>query len=122
MSGPKMKGSISRPNVAQMNNPRIRRSSITGNVLQSGNMSSKQAGSWDLDRIVKALRTRIELLLARQASNPSQRLLVALAGVPGAGKTAVTSALLRDLSTREIDGVVVVPMVQHMLLQSDSTS
>lgn len=77
---------------------------------------------WGLDRIVETLRTRVERLLARQASEPSRRILIALAGVPGAGKTTVTSALMRDLSRRRVDGVVVVPMVQHMLLPTCATS
>lgn len=106
---------------ADCSDPRVRSLSITGNVLQSGNMSG-QAESWDLDTIVETLRTRVEHFLARQASEPSRRILIALAGVPGAGKTTITSALLRDLSRRGIDGVVVVPMVQHMLLQPRATS
>lgn len=81
-----------------------------------------QVASWDLDKIVETLRARVEHLLARQAADPSRRILIALAGVPGAGKTTVTSALLRDFAKRGMDSVVVVPMVQHTLLQPRSTS
>ncbi|XP_014554009.1 hypothetical protein COCVIDRAFT_40035 [Bipolaris victoriae FI3] len=53
---------------------------------------------------------RTEKLLARQASNPSQRMLVALAGVPGAGKSTVSDALLIELAARGIKDVAIVPM------------
>jgi putative protein kinase ArgK-like GTPase of G3E family len=57
------------------------------------------------------LAKRIETLLSRQASNPRQRILVALAGVPGSGKSTVSHALLAELKLRDIHDVVVVPMV-----------
>ncbi|CAA9959675.1 hypothetical protein CFE70_003129 [Pyrenophora teres f. teres 0-1] len=53
---------------------------------------------------------RTERLLVRQASNPSQRMLVALAGVPGSGKSTVSDALLTELAKRAVQDVVVVPM------------
>jgi putative protein kinase ArgK-like GTPase of G3E family len=55
---------------------------------------------------------RTETLLARQASTPAQRMLVALAGVPGAGKSTVSDALLMELAARGIKDVAVVPMVR----------
>jgi putative protein kinase ArgK-like GTPase of G3E family len=58
---------------------------------------------------------RTEGLLSRQASDPSQRMLVALAGVPGAGKSTVSKALLEELASRGIKDVVVVPMVRPTL-------
>jgi putative protein kinase ArgK-like GTPase of G3E family len=57
------------------------------------------------------LAKRIETLLSRQASNPRQRILVALAGVPGSGKSTVSHALLAELKLRDVHDVVVVPMV-----------
>jgi putative protein kinase ArgK-like GTPase of G3E family len=67
---------------------------------------------------VDALRTaildlakRTETLLSRQASDPGRRMLVALAGVPGAGKSTVSDALITELATRGIKDVAVVPMV-----------
>lgn len=57
------------------------------------------------------LVSRIEKLLRRQASNPHQRMLVALAGVPGSGKSTVSQALLQELAVRGINDVAVVPMV-----------
>jgi putative protein kinase ArgK-like GTPase of G3E family len=54
---------------------------------------------------------RTENLLSRQATNPSRRMLVALAGVPGAGKSTVSDALVSELAARGIKDVVVVPMV-----------
>lgn len=55
---------------------------------------------------------RTKRLLSRQASNPGQRMLVALAGVPGSGKSTVSAALLTELATRGITDVAVVPMVR----------
>ncbi|KAH6655779.1 phosphoribulokinase/uridine kinase [Truncatella angustata] len=64
-----------------------------------------------LDEAVNTLCVRIESLLARQKLCPKQRLLVALAGVPGSGKSTVSGALMRALMQRGIhSGVVVVPM------------
>ncbi|KAK8024988.1 P-loop containing nucleoside triphosphate hydrolase protein [Apiospora arundinis] len=65
-----------------------------------------------LDKNVAALQCRVESLLERQRSNASGRILVALAGVPGSGKTTVSSALLLSLSKRGMSkqDVVVVPM------------
>lgn len=57
------------------------------------------------------LASRIEALLQRQASDPRQRILVALAGVPGSGKSTVSHALLQELNRRGIEDVAIVPMV-----------
>ncbi|KAF2632980.1 phosphoribulokinase/uridine kinase [Macroventuria anomochaeta] len=56
------------------------------------------------------LVNRIEKLLERQASDPRQRMLVALAGVPGSGKSTVSYALLQELASRGINDVATVPM------------
>ncbi|OAL46761.1 phosphoribulokinase/uridine kinase [Pyrenochaeta sp. DS3sAY3a] len=53
---------------------------------------------------------RIERLLSRQAADPRQRILVALAGVPGSGKSTVSHALLAELASRGVQDVAVVPM------------
>jgi len=57
------------------------------------------------------LVSHIEELLQRQASNPRQRMLVALAGVPGSGKSTVSHALLQELAIRGIKDIAIVPMV-----------
>lgn len=57
------------------------------------------------------LVSRVERLLHRQASDPRQRILVALAGVPGSGKSTVSHALLQELEKRGMDDVAIVPMV-----------
>lgn len=54
---------------------------------------------------------RVETLLSCQTSNPRQRILIALAGVPGSGKSTVSHALLAELQLRDVHDVVVVPMV-----------
>ncbi|KAI8931975.1 hypothetical protein NX059_010871 [Plenodomus lindquistii] len=63
-----------------------------------------------LAQAIPNLVSRIEKLLARQSSDPRQRLLVALAGVPGSGKSTVSHAVLTELITRGIQDVVIVPM------------
>jgi putative protein kinase ArgK-like GTPase of G3E family len=57
------------------------------------------------------LERRVEKLLLRQASEPRQRILVALAGVPGSGKSTVSSALVTELKLHGVQDVVVIPMV-----------
>ena len=69
---------------------------------------------WDTNSLTGPtldLVNRIEKLLQRQASNPCQRMLVALAGVPGSGKSTVSHALLQELAKRDINDVAIVPMV-----------
>jgi putative protein kinase ArgK-like GTPase of G3E family len=63
------------------------------------------------DTILDLVR-RVERLLVRQASDPRQRLLVALAGVPGSGKSTVSNALISELAMRGVQDVAVVPMVR----------
>jgi adenylylsulfate kinase-like enzyme len=70
-------------------------------VVQTNNLS---------DAILNLVE-RTENLLSHQSSNPSQRILVALAGVPGSGKSTVSQALLEELASRGVSDVVVVPMV-----------
>jgi pantothenate kinase len=57
------------------------------------------------------LERRVEKLLLRQASEPRQRFLVALAGVPGSVKSTVSSALVTELKLHGVQDVVVIPMV-----------
>jgi pantothenate kinase len=72
----------------------------------------------DLAESILNLVRRVEKLLERQASDPQHRVLVALAGVPGSGKSTVSHALLAELASRNISDVAVVPMVCFQLLQS----
>jgi hypothetical protein len=65
------------------------------------------------DETILDLVRRVEELLLRQATDPRQRLLVALAGVPGSGKSTVSNALISELGRRGVEGVAVVPMVSH---------
>lgn len=67
-----------------------------------------------LDDPILDLVKRIEGLLCRQASTPRQRMIVALAGVPGSGKSTVSHALLAELDMRNIRDVLVVPMVSSL--------
>lgn len=57
------------------------------------------------------LTERIESLLKRQkATNPRRRVLIALAGVPGSGKSTISAALLQVLPEYGIDDLAVLPM------------
>lgn len=57
------------------------------------------------------LAARIEALLAKRTET---RILVALAGVPGSGKSTVSQALLVELAARNIFDVAIVPMVRFL--------
>lgn len=66
----------------------------------------------NLAKTVLSLSKRVESLLVRQqASESPSRILVALAGVPGSGKSTVSQALLSRLAMDGITDVVIVPMV-----------
>lgn len=71
----------------------------------------KQEAVAGLEDTVALLCARIQDLLARHASRPRQRILIALAGVPGSGKSTVSAALLQALPYHGIENAVVVPMV-----------
>lgn len=64
-----------------------------------------------LQEAILDLVRRIEKLLSRQSANPRQRILVALAGVPGSGKSTVSHAVLAELELRGVKDVAIVPMV-----------
>lgn len=73
---------------------------------------AKDLNTDGLAETILLLVSRIEnLLLHGQALNPRQRVLVALAGVPGSGKSTVSHALLKELARRGVDDVAIVPMV-----------
>jgi pantothenate kinase-related protein Tda10 len=59
---------------------------------------------------------RVEKLLSRQASDPRQRILVGLAGVPGSGKSTVSNRLIAELVLHGIQDVAVIPMVSCVSL------
>jgi putative protein kinase ArgK-like GTPase of G3E family len=67
-----------------------------------------------LDETVAMLRDRIQNLLTKQAcADPRCRVLIALAGVPGSGKSTVSDALLRALPDHGNNEVAVLPMVRR---------
>ncbi|KAF2451070.1 phosphoribulokinase/uridine kinase [Karstenula rhodostoma CBS 690.94] len=85
------------------------------------NTTTPAAGS--LNATILHLATRVEALLARQqASETPSRTLVALAGVPGSGKSTVSAALLAELAARGIADVAVVPMDGFHLTKSQLSS
>ncbi|RBA19716.1 hypothetical protein FPRO05_09016 [Fusarium proliferatum] len=65
----------------------------------------------DLVKVTGNLVERVERLLAQQKlSAPTQRILIALAGVPGSGKTTISDALIKELKRNGISDVAVLPM------------
>lgn len=54
----------------------------------------------------------------RQTVNEDERILIALAGIPGSGKSTVAAALLEQLRHTGINDVAVVPMVSLIFLSS----
>jgi putative protein kinase ArgK-like GTPase of G3E family len=68
------------------------------------------------------LAKRVEALLAcQQTSDSHSRVLVALAGVPGSGKSTVSEALMVELAGRNIHDVAIVPMVRGVQVKTNST-
>lgn len=66
----------------------------------------------DIGESVSLLCGRVKALLAAQAlTGPDRRILIALAGVPGSGKSTISSALLKALPEHGIEDVTVLPMV-----------
>ncbi|KAK5053823.1 hypothetical protein LTR84_001785 [Exophiala bonariae] len=63
-----------------------------------------------LEQVIETVFQRIDVLLERQATNPRQRMLIALAGIPGSGKSTISSGLMRKLSKKNAGFVAVVPM------------
>ncbi|KAF4960461.1 hypothetical protein FGADI_952 [Fusarium gaditjirri] len=65
----------------------------------------------DLVKSTTKLLERVKRLLARQRlTAPTQRILIALAGVPGSGKTTISDALVKELKRNCISDVAVLPM------------
>lgn len=74
--------------------------------------------SQDLTETTARLRERVERLLAEQSrSHPSRRVLIAVAGVPGSGKSTITAALIQDLRRHAIEDVAILPMVRPVRKQ-----
>ncbi|KAH7304273.1 phosphoribulokinase/uridine kinase [Stachybotrys elegans] len=65
----------------------------------------------DIAGAVSLLTERVKSLLETHVPPHSRgRILIALSGVPGSGKSTISSALLRALPSHGIDNVIVLPM------------
>lgn len=71
--------------------------------------------------LILDLVKRVERLLLCQASNPHRRILIALAGVPGSGKSTVSDSVVAELSSRGIQDVAIVPMVSVLTLRETTS-
>jgi pantothenate kinase len=59
---------------------------------------------------VDILLERLEALI-EQETNPQKRIIIALAGAPGSGKSTVASALTERFNSKNTAQLQVVPMV-----------
>jgi 2-phosphoglycerate kinase len=60
----------------------------------------------------ETLLKRLELLILRNAHSPHKRIIIALAGTPGSGKSTISSALTRRFNARNEGKLQIVPMVR----------
>jgi pantothenate kinase len=75
-----------------------------------------------LDDAVAALSKRVDDLLIKFSHEPHRRIMIALAGVPGSGKSTVSRAVLENLSLRGVANVLVVPMVRRTRIEHQQNS
>ena len=75
----------------------------------------------ELDKTINTLCDRVQKLLSRHAAYPRERVLIALAGVPGSGKTTVSSAVMERLRSRGVGRIMVAPMVRYPRLMISAT-
>lgn len=77
--------------------------------MKNSNTPSKLT---DLGRTVSFLCERVQSLLDQHVSAPRERILIALAGVPGSGKSTTSSRLITALQCRGIIAAVVAVVSQ----------
>lgn len=63
-----------------------------------------------LESSVRILSDRIRSLLERKPNE--HRILIAVAGIPGSGKSTITTVLVQALRTEGVEGVNLLPMVR----------
>jgi adenylylsulfate kinase-like enzyme len=68
-----------------------------------------------MDHTVDFLCRRIAALLERNSLCPQHRILITLAGVPGSGKSTISTTLMDALRLRAVDHVALLPMVSDTL-------
>lgn len=67
--------------------------------------------SESVTQVVETLHRRIVDLLQRNSGNPQKRLIIAIAGVPGSGKSTISGALQSLLRSHGVGNLSVLPMV-----------
>lgn len=66
----------------------------------------------DLEATASFLASRLDRLLQTQReSTAKRRIIIALAGVPGSGKSTISAAILSALSERGVRDAAILPMV-----------
>ncbi|KIW01440.1 uncharacterized protein PV09_07198 [Verruconis gallopava] len=63
-----------------------------------------------VERIAETLYERLVALKSQNAVDSTRRILVAVAGVPGSGKTTITTALSKLYESREGKALTILPM------------
>ena len=82
-------------------------------------MPVKMKLSGNYSTMFASLKTRIEDLLQRTPAD--ERILIALAGVPGSGKSTFCAALVKEFLTLEQYDIIVVPMVDRKSTRLNSS-
>lgn len=64
-----------------------------------------------MDQTIAELGERLTSLLERNPPSSHRRILIALAGVPGSGKSTISAALVKKFSTSGLEKIAILPMV-----------
>ena len=74
-----------------------------------------------MDDIEQTLYERIQLLLKLNHDSPERRILIALAGAPGSGKSTISASLITRWNSKNEEHIQVVPMVRSASLLYPTT-
>lgn len=69
-----------------------------------------------MDNSEQILYQRVRALVARYPPSTHRRILIALAGSPGSGKTTISSALQRSFNETNAEQIQIIPMVRVSFL------
>lgn len=75
-----------------------------------------------MSSLISILSQRIELLVEQYKACPQKRILIALAGGPGSGKTTLAAAVAKDYNVSHQEDLQVVPMVRKIKIHNETTN
>ena len=67
-----------------------------------------------MERPENILCERVEALLRDDSLSSQKRIIIAMAGAPGSGKSVISAALVKLFNERNVEQMKVVPMVSYM--------